>query len=143
MTYQLTLGPSILRLADHAFIPPDPANSDYQAYLAWCEEGNTPLPAPDPIIGDITDLPEAKKVASEYVRSKAYTLLQPTDWVVVREMESGVPAPADITAYRTAVRAAADEKVSTIEGKQKIETLTAYLGSDEFTAWPDAPSVSP
>jgi hypothetical protein len=26
-------------------IPFDPANTDYQAYLKWVSEGNTPLPA--------------------------------------------------------------------------------------------------
>ena len=35
----------ILRLSDNAFIPMDPANTDYQAYLKWVEEGNQPLPA--------------------------------------------------------------------------------------------------
>ena len=48
MTYQLTTGDTILRLADNAFIPQDPANTDYTAYLAWVEEGNTPEPAPEP-----------------------------------------------------------------------------------------------
>ena len=48
MTYQLTQGNTILRLADRTFIPPDPANTDYTAYLAWVEEGNTPEPAPAP-----------------------------------------------------------------------------------------------
>lgn len=35
----------VLRLSDNAFIPFDPANTDYQAYLKWVEAGNTPLPA--------------------------------------------------------------------------------------------------
>jgi len=36
---------SVKRLYDNAFIPFDPANTDYQAYLKWLEEGNEPLPA--------------------------------------------------------------------------------------------------
>lgn len=38
----------VFRIADNAFIPFDPANADYQAYLKWLEEGNEPLPADEP-----------------------------------------------------------------------------------------------
>ena len=36
---------SIIRLSDNACIPFDPDNTDYQAYLAWLEQGNVPTPA--------------------------------------------------------------------------------------------------
>ena len=32
----------IIRLGDGTAIPFDPANTDYQAYLKWVSEGNTP-----------------------------------------------------------------------------------------------------
>ena len=53
MTYKQIIGLSgttpisnvVMRIEDRACIPFDPANTDYQAYLKWLEEGNTPAPA--------------------------------------------------------------------------------------------------
>lgn len=49
--------PIIKRIADNAFIPFDPANTDYAEYLAWLSSGNVPLP-PDEVAGTLTPTQE-------------------------------------------------------------------------------------
>ena len=49
MTYTLTAQPNtIVRDEDQAFIPTDPDNVDYQAYLAWVKKGYKPTPYTPP-----------------------------------------------------------------------------------------------
>ena len=36
---------AVERLADNAYIPMDEANTDYQEYLKWLAEGNSPQEA--------------------------------------------------------------------------------------------------
>ena len=48
MSYRLFSNGSLELIGFNLFIPPDPANTDYAAYLQWVEQGGTPEPAPIP-----------------------------------------------------------------------------------------------
>jgi len=73
--YQLTNSPTIIRLADHACIPPDPGNTDYREYLEWLESGNEPLPAPKPAPAPTPPTPEQKLAAAGLTVAELRTLL--------------------------------------------------------------------
>jgi DNA-binding XRE family transcriptional regulator len=56
--YKLTQSENtVQRLSDNAFIPFDGGNRDYQEYLEWLSEGNTPepyIPPPPPPVTQVT-----------------------------------------------------------------------------------------
>ena len=72
------------------------------------------------------DLDELKARAVASCKKTAGNLLSPTDWMVIRKMDSGAAIPEDVAAYRESVRAYSEELESEInaaefEGIQKIK----------------------
>jgi hypothetical protein len=60
MNYKLQSSGGVQRLADGVFIPPDPANSDWQAYQDWLAVGNTPEPIDPPTLAEARDSKRAE-----------------------------------------------------------------------------------
>ena len=50
--YKLTQTESVIRTSDGAWIPKDPANTDYQAFLKYQSEGGKVYDADEPIPAD-------------------------------------------------------------------------------------------
>ena len=90
-----------------------------------------------------------KSNAIATVKAQAGGLLAPTDWMVVRSAENGTDIPADVLAYRAAVRLASETIETAITA---VTTLAAFIalydvpmdadgnptGNAPINNWPDA-----
>jgi hypothetical protein len=73
-------------------------------------------------------------------RATAGTLLQPTDWMVIREADNGTAIDADTKALRQAIRDASGVKVAAIEATTTTDELAAYVTSADYSQWPPYPA---
>lgn len=104
--YKLTKHTGIIRLADNASIPNDPANCDYAAYLEWLSAGNTPKDADlrsNPRVDEIKSrLAQIDLESIRSLRAKASVRGKPEDdarlaalddeAVILRAELAGIPA---------------------------------------------------
>jgi len=90
--YRLMKSESCIRLQDYAVIPFDPANTDYQEYLAWLAEGNEPLPAEtSPLTwDDIRAKRDQLILASDYTMIPGATVDQ-AQWSAYRQILRDLP----------------------------------------------------
>ena len=77
------------------------------------------------------DLDELKTTHKKTVDGQAYGLLQPNDWLVVRNQEAGTAIPSDWTTFRTNVRSTADDMKTKIDAVTTVDALAAlYVYND-------------
>jgi len=76
---------------------------------------------------------------TQQTRATANTLLQPSDWLVIREADNGTEMDADTKALRQEIRLATGTKITAIEATADTEALAAYITSSDYSQWPPYP----
>jgi len=108
---------------------PDPVPYDQRFQWGWTEGGQ-------PIWKDHGQLVEQW---SQQTRTTAGTLLQPTDWMIIRHADNGTEIPIDWQLWRQLVRITTGDKITAIEATTTTEELAAYITGADYPTWPDQP----
>ena len=74
-------------------------------------------------------------------RITAGTLIQPTDWMVIREQDNGTAVPESVKTLREDIRLATGQKNAAIAATTDTAELAAYITGTEYPVWPsDSPA---
>lgn len=83
------------------------------------------------------NLTDVKSNALSTINNTAYTILQPSDWMVVKSVETSTPINPDWNSYRASVRATADQTRTAVTAAQDVDAVATIMGA---IAWPKSPS---
>jgi len=86
------------------------------------------------------DLDGLKTSWTAQFKQTAYTMLLPSDWLIIRKQEINTDIPADWTSYREAVRTTTALAISDMEATTDIE---AFIASVTSVQWPVSPDNQP
>ena len=82
------------------------------------------------------DLTTVKTTAIDQVNSTAYSILLPSDWMVVKAVETSTKTPVAWDTYRQSVRTTATSTVNGIEGATDVDGVATVMGA---IVWPKNP----
>jgi hypothetical protein len=110
------------------------------------EIGIVEVPDPEPYderfywgVGQPKDHAQLVALWTDTTRTTANTLLQPTDWIIIREADNGKPADPALKQWREDIRAASGVKIAAIAATTDTAELAAYITGAEYHAWPVDP----
>jgi len=108
---------------------PDPTPYDQRFYWGYDADGNL-LPK---------DHAQLVEQWCDQTRTTAGTLLQPTDWIIIREADNGKPADPLLKTWREDIRIATGVKNATIAATPDTASLAEYITGAEYPVWPRDP----
>ena len=77
------------------------------------------------------DLAEVKTFFNDVQDKKAYDLLLPSDWQVVKAFETSSSLPSNLSTYRTAVRTVANQRITQINACTTVSELRDLITTPE------------
>jgi hypothetical protein len=83
------------------------------------------------------DLTSVKTSAISQINSTAYSLLLPTDWMVVKAIETSTTVPAAWNTWRQSVRTTATSTVTSIEGAADVDAVATIIQNIVWLKDPD------
>lgn len=87
--------------------------------------------------GTPKDLTEVKTNAIAQINSTAYSLLFPTDWMVVKAFETSTKVPTAWNNWRAEIRTQATGYVSQVEAANDVDAVATIMGSLVWAKDPD------
>lgn len=83
------------------------------------------------------DLAVVKKSYFDSINNTAHSILVHTDWRVVKKMETGKELPANVGAFRAAVRKHCNDTQDLVNAASTVTELSNVLGDETYHKWPN------
>lgn len=102
-------------------------NSPYNPVYYWT--GETLNGAELTYTGTPKDLSDVQKQAIAQVNDTAYSLLFPSDWMVVKAMETSTPVATDWNTWRASIRTTAADTVTAINAATDVDGVADVMAN--------------
>jgi hypothetical protein len=83
------------------------------------------------------DLDTVKSNSVSQINQTAYSILLPSDWMVVKSVETGNPVAPNWNTWRQSIRTTADTTRTAVAGAVDVEEVQTIMGN---IVWPQDPS---
>lgn len=101
----------------------------------------TPEGDPEPHVIQPIPITESQQTYVDSTQQDMLGVLQPTDWLVIRLAETGIPIPTDWETWRNTVRADGQAMIDAIRATTDAAELDAYVSSGGYLSWPPEPTT--